>query len=148
MKRLGLILMVVAGVVFISGCSGKPVTGLGEEGLLPCPDSPNCVSSTALDEEHGIAPLVYTGSRNDAFKRLKKAVLDVERSNIISETPDYLHAEFKSKLFKFVDDVEFWFPKDQGIIHVRSASRLGYSDLGVNRKRVETIRQLFGKNGE
>lgn len=147
MKYL-VIAIILAGMAWISGCSGKPGTGLGQNGLQPCPDRPNCVSSTADDEAHAIAPMAYEGDRESAFSRLKAIVIEFGDAQIVSEAEDYLHATFKSKLFRFVDDVEFWLPKGQGVIHLRSASRLGYSDLGVNRKRVETLRQMFEKGGE
>ncbi|MCG8620242.1 MAG: DUF1499 domain-containing protein [Desulfobacterales bacterium] len=147
MKLINCILMGIAGICLISGCSGKPAIGLGKNGLLPCPDKPNCVSSLATDESHSIVSLSYVGPREAAFKRLRAIVLSAGDVEIISETSDYMHATFKSKVFRFVDDVEFWFPENGGIIHVRSASRLGYSDLGVNRKRVEALRQVFeGQN--
>jgi uncharacterized protein (DUF1499 family) len=77
---------------------------------------------------------------------LKKALSGMKRTTIVAEKEDYLHAEAKSLIFRFVDDVEFYFPVDQNIIHVRSASRVGQSDMGVNRKRVEEIRWRFDKH--
>ena len=81
--------------------------------------------------------------RAQALARLKAIVTAQPGATIVSETQDYLHAEFRSKIMGFVDDVEFWLPADQPVIHVRSASRVGYSDMGVNRRRVERIRRLF-----
>lgn len=111
--------------------------------LAPVPDSPNCVSSQAPedDQEHYIAPLSYGGSGEEAIAKAKAIVEAMERTQIITETPDYLHAEFTSKRMGYVDDVEF-FAQD-GTLHLRSASRLGKSDLGVNRKRMEAIRSQF-----
>lgn len=111
--------------------------------LKACPKSPNCVSSQAGDPEHAIAPLVYTSSATEAYARLKKVLSGMKRIKIVAEKEDYLHAEAKSLIFRFVDDVEFYFPANEKIIHVRSASRVGYSDMGVNRKRVEEIRKRF-----
>ena len=113
--------------------------------LAPCPDSPNCVSSQApeTDREHYIAPLRFTGDAADAWQRLKVAVLTEKRVTIVAEQADYLHAEMRSLLFRFVDDVEFSLAADAGLIQVRSASRVGHSDFGVNRKRVERIRAAF-----
>jgi uncharacterized protein (DUF1499 family) len=110
--------------------------------LTDCPSKPNCVSSQAADEDHAVAPLRYQGEKVAAFKRLKKIVESSERSTIVAESENYLHIECKSAIMGFVDDVEFYSPKEK-VIHVRSASRLGYFDLGVNRKRVEQIRKLF-----
>ena len=111
--------------------------------LKTCPQSPNCVSSQEGDPEHAIAPLVYTSSATEAYARLKKVLSGMKRIKIVAEKEDYLHAEAKSLIFRFVDDVEFYFPANEKIIHVRSASRVGYSDMGVNRKRVEEIRKRF-----
>ena len=111
--------------------------------LNACPKSPNCVSSGAGDTLHAIAPLTYSDSREEAFARLKKVLSAMKRTTIVAEKEDYLHAEARSLIFRFVDDVEFYFPVAEKVIHVRSASRVGYSDMGVNRKRVEEIREKF-----
>jgi uncharacterized protein (DUF1499 family) len=113
--------------------------------LAPCPDSPNCVSSQApeADREHYIAAFSFTGEPAEAWQRLKAAVLTEKRVTIITEQDDYLHAEMRSLMFRFVDDIEFSLAADTGLIHVRSASRVGHSDFGVNRKRVERIRTAF-----
>ena len=117
----------------------------GGSPLKACPKSPNCVSSQAVDPEHTIGPLVYSDSRAEAYTRLKKVLGEMKRTNIVAEKEDYLHAEATSLIFRFVDDVEFYFPATEKLIHVRSASRVGQSDLGVNRKRVEEIRSRFAK---
>jgi uncharacterized protein (DUF1499 family) len=113
--------------------------------LAPCPDSPNCVSSQApeSDREHYIAPFSFSGDPAAAWQRLKTAVLAEKRVTIVEERIGYLHAEMRSLIFRFVDDVEFSLAADAGLINVRSASRVGYSDFGVNRKRVERIRAAF-----
>jgi uncharacterized protein (DUF1499 family) len=125
-------------------CAGSRPDNLGisDGRLSDCPASPNCVNSQAGDDKHKVAPFTYDGSREDAFSRLKKAVSALKRTQIVEERADYLRIECTSALFRFVDDVEFYFP-EENVIHVRSASRLGYSDLGVNRKRVEKLRELF-----
>jgi len=123
--------------------SGGAIPGAGNFSLKACPESPNCVSSQAADPEHAIDPLTYSGSRAEAMARLKKVLASLKRTEIVSERDDYLHAEAKSLIFRFVDDIEFYFPADLKVIHVRSASRVGTSDLGVNRKRAEEIRKLF-----
>lgn len=111
--------------------------------LAPCPDSPNCVSSQSSDSSHFVEPLSYPDSRAEAKTRLLKIIESMPRTQIISNTHLYIHAEVTSLLFRFVDDVEFLFEEESALIHVRSASRIGYSDLGVNRKRIEAIRQKF-----
>lgn len=121
-----------------------PSLGVKDGKLAPCPTSPNCVvSQGASDREHEIAPLAYTGDRADAMATLQKIVAAQPRTQIIKQTDDYLYAEFTSRLMGFVDDVEFYFDSDQPVIQVRSASRLGESDLGVNRKRIEALRLQF-----
>ncbi len=113
--------------------------------LKTCPQTPNCVTSQAGDPEHAIAPFLYSGSRAEAYARIKDILAGMKRTKIVAEKEDYLHAEVKSLIFRFVDDVEFYFPEDQEIIHVRSASRVGHSDMGVNRKRVEEIRRKYDR---
>ncbi len=106
--------------------------------LSPCRSTPNCVSSQAdpADKEHYIAPIAFKG---DAIAAVRKAVESMPRSRIISADSHYLYAEFRSALLGYVDDVEFHY--DGKVIHVRSASRLGRRDFGVNRARVEELRK-------
>ena len=108
--------------------------------LEPCPSSPNCVVSVNGDEEHQIDPITYSGDRATAKETLLKVLSVVPRTEIVDRTDNYIHAESTSRIFKFVDDVEFYFPEDENLIHLRSASRVGESDLGVNRRRMEQIR--------
>lgn len=122
--------------------SGLRPTNLGvKEGQLAlCPATDNCVSSQNADTKHKVEPFSYSSTPTKAFADLKSVVQSLERTNIVTETNNYLYVEFKSALLGFVDDVEFYLDEGASVIHVRSASRLGKSDLGVNRKRVETIR--------
>jgi uncharacterized protein (DUF1499 family) len=122
--------------------AGKRPENLGvrDGKLASCPNSPNCVSSQSLDDLHKIAPLTYNSPPEKALADLKSVIQSLPKTKIISESSDYLYAEFTSALMGFVDDVEFYFDPSGNIIHVRSASRLGQSDLGVNRKRIEAIR--------
>lgn len=116
--------------------SGKRPSNLGvKEGkLAACPGTPNCVNSQSDDARSKIEPLPAK-----SIAEVKQVVEGMERTTIIEETDNYLYAEFKSKLMGYVDDVEFY-QDDANAVQVRSASRLGKSDLGVNRKRVEEIR--------
>ena len=114
--------------------------------LTPCPQSPNCVSSLSQYPKKRIEPLGYTGDRSDARKRLLAVLSRFERVRLVVEEEDYIQAEFRSRLFGFVDITEFYLPADANLIHVKSASRVGYSDLGVNRRRVEQIRKRFENN--
>ena len=112
--------------------------------LLPCPSSPNCVSTQATDAGHAIAPFRYKKSRAEAKESLKAAIATMSRTKLVAEDESYLHYEFTSLLLRFVDDVEFLFDDETKTVHFRSASRTGYGDFGVNRKRMEEIRSLAG----
>jgi uncharacterized protein (DUF1499 family) len=111
--------------------------------LSSCPKSPNCVSSLSEDKSHYVEPLRYKAKLEEAREKLISVINSMKRSEIVTAEIKYIHATFKSGLFRFVDDVEFSFDDQKKVIDVRSASRTGYSDLGVNRKRVEEIRQRF-----
>jgi uncharacterized protein (DUF1499 family) len=111
--------------------------------LVPCPSSPNCVSSKAEDEGHAIAPFRYQKTRPEAKEALKAIVRSLPRTKLVEEDEIYLHFEFTSLLLRFVDDVEFLFDDEAKTIHFRSASRTGRSDFGVNRGRMEDIRKLI-----
>lgn len=117
--------------------------GVSEGQLLACPGTPNCVSTQADagDKEHYILPITTDKSPADAIAQLKTIIEGMERSTIIESTDTYVCAEFSSKLMGFVDDVEFY--ATPGTIQMRAAARLGKSDLGVNRKRMEAIREQF-----
>ena len=127
--------------------SGTPPTDIGvnDGRLKACPSSPNCVCSyePESDKEHAIAPFSYSGAPKEAIERLKQIIEGMERSKINEVTDNYLYAEFSSKLMGFVDDVEFYAPPGESVIHTRSAARLGKSDLDANRKRTEEIRDKF-----
>ena len=131
-------------VLFV-GCVGTRPTRMGvtDGKFIPCPESPNCVSSQSTDQSHAIEPLSYKGTPSAARARLLTVIKDMKRANIVTEQALYIHVEFTSAVFRFVDDAEFYIDDTQKVIQVRSAARLGYSDFGVNRKRMETIRQLF-----
>jgi uncharacterized protein (DUF1499 family) len=118
--------------------------GVNAGKLNPCPNKPNCVSSQVeASDSHYIAPLAFSGSAADAITRVKKIIAGMQRTQVINEAPNYLYAEFKSKLMGYVDDVEFFADENARLIHVRSASRLGYRDFNVNRERIEAIRAQF-----
>jgi uncharacterized protein (DUF1499 family) len=129
----------------VFGCAGKPSSNLGVTNgrLSPCPKSPNCVSSQSTEADHFIESLYYTGTKEKAKEILIALIQSMKRAKIVTITEDYIHAEFSSRIFRFVDDVEFLFDEQNKRVHLRSASRIGYSDLGVNRKRIETIRAKF-----
>ncbi|MEM1426795.1 MAG: DUF1499 domain-containing protein [Cyanobacteria bacterium P01_H01_bin.130] len=134
----------VMGSIFGGLFAGSRPDNLGpvDGKLQPCPSSPNCVCSyTPLtDPQHAIEPLSFTGSDEAAWAALTKIVKGFDNTTVVTEEGDYLYAEFTTSLMGFVDDVEFALNRDEQLIHVRSASRLGQSDLGLNRQRVDSIR--------
>ena len=129
----------------LTACSANQTTKTGgtDDRLSPCPKSPNCVSSLSADKSHYLEPLTYKATLEEAREKLISVINSMKRSEMVTAEMNYIHATFKSALFGFVDDVEFSFDDQRKIINVRSASRTGYSDLGVNRKRVEEIRKRF-----
>jgi uncharacterized protein (DUF1499 family) len=127
---------------------GRPRNiGLLNGRLNACPSSPNCVSSDAVTARHAIDPLHLSIAPAAAWISAVTAVRTSVRTRIVTETPDYLHAECTSALFGFVDDLELHLRPDEHIIAVRSASRLGYADFGVNRSRVEKLRAMLREQG-
>ncbi|AZG74841.1 DUF1499 domain-containing protein [Shewanella livingstonensis] len=141
--------LIVLSLIFLAGCTGTvPTLGINDSQLASCPDSPNCVNSQqqASDEEHAIAPINFIGTPQQAQVRLLHILKTAERANIVVVEDNYIRVEFTSQIMRFVDDVEFYFPataSDNITIDVRSASRIGRSDFGVNRERIEQIRNEF-----
>lgn len=111
--------------------------------LTPCPKTPNCVSTQAPPGKQHMDPIPYKGSVEQARQRLFSALRGFERVTIVEEGPDYIHAEFRSKLLRFVDDVELVVDEQAKLVHFRSASRTGRYDFGVNRQRMEKLRRDF-----
>src|SRR5258706_5417792 len=136
-------------VMSLFSCSGtRPATlGIKDGRLTACPSSPNCVSSDAADSAHAIAAFDLKAPAADAWRTLRATVESLPRTKIITVRDDYLYAECSSAVFGFVDDLELHLRSAQNSIAVRSASRLGKSDFGVNRKRVENLRGLLIKQG-
>lgn len=153
-KRLLRRILIVAGIVLLSLYAmalfswTQSTAGLVNGRLKPCPSSPNCVCSQAVDParpdpEHDIEPLEFEGEAGAAWERLAKVLAGLPRVSIVERTDSYLRTEFTTALLRFVDDVEFQLDAANRVIHVRSCSRIGRSDLGTNRRRVETIRERF-----
>jgi uncharacterized protein (DUF1499 family) len=117
-------------------------SSLAEAKKLPlCPNSPNCVSSqAAMDDSHFIAPFKIMADTQQTWASLKQALLSQPRTVITQETTEVLDAEATSLIFRFVDDVKVILDAENKLIHIRSASRVGYGDFGVNRNRVEQLR--------
>lgn len=135
-------------VLIMTGCAGNRMElGVENEKLKPCPDTPNCVSSQASDADHFVEPIRLSVGYEEIQGILLQVLDDLNVSRVDVVESDYIHAEFVSRIFRFVDDVELYFPSRDGgeiVVHIRSASRVGRSDLGVNRKRVEAIRSRLG----
>ena len=124
--------------------SAKPENlGVIDGKLTACPESPNCISTEAGDASHRIPRIGFTGTAADARERLMHVVGQMPRTTLVTENENYLHFECRSLLFRFIDDLEFLIDSDTRTIQVRSASRVGYSDLGVNRSRVNQVRNAF-----
>lgn len=122
--------------------SKKPI-GIIDRKFHPCPKSPNCVSTQSTDEKHRMEPIQYSSTVDEAKVKIKNIITSFKRTKLITETDNYLHFEFRTATFKFVDDVEFYLDDKEKLIHFRSAARLGWSDMGVNRKRMGKIRELY-----
>lgn len=147
MKTALIVLVLLAVLVLaVPACSswgGKaPAAGLVDNRLRPCPDSPNCVCSEFADKRAFIPPLDFQAGAGAAWQALRRAVVDAGGA-VRTERDDYLHAVFTTPVLRFADDVEFRLARVEGVIHVRSASRVGYSDFGVNRRRVERLRARY-----
>ena len=127
--------------------SGLHMDNTDIERLTDCPSRPNCVSSQAQDARHAIAPLRLKGDPTKAWAAIGDRVRELPRSTIVEATHRYLHITCKSRLFGFVDDLELLLDPVTRVIEIRSAARAGYSDLGVNRRRVEALRQQFRTDG-
>lgn len=142
--------VIVTGIVatMLAACAGDRPANLGaRNGLLAlCPTSPNCVSSQVKDERHSIVPLKFSSDPDAAMARLKQLLWNRKDTTIIEDSGGYLRVEFHTTLF--VDDGEFLLDRERNVIHLRSASRIGYSDLGKNRGRLEELRRDFEKGGQ
>jgi uncharacterized protein (DUF1499 family) len=145
LKRIIFCSLMVGAALVLMCCAGAPgVTAMDAAGRLKsCPSSPNCVSTQAETPAQQMAALPYRGDRTLSRQLILSVVGGMPRATIVSQADDYVHAEFRSWLFGFVDDVEFLFDDHAALIHFRSASRSGYSDMGVNRKRMNAIGEAY-----
>lgn len=144
-KPFGLVTL----IFLLTACAGTPPADLGyqNDGFAQCPDSPNCVSSFAQNSEHAFPVYQITDPSSDVWVIVQKAVRQLKRTEIIQSTDHYLHAESTSLLMRYVDDVQVYWNQDKQQLYFYSASRLGYSDLGVNRARLETLIGLLKNQG-
>lgn len=141
------VVVLVIGFFAYIKINNRPPEDLGvtAELLKPCPTSPNCVSSQAekSDAAHYIEPIIYHGSRMDTQLSIESYFLNQGNAQIINSQLGYVHIQVKSRYLGFIDDVEFYLPEADSIVDVRSASRVGYSDLDVNRDRIEKLRSYL-----
>jgi len=160
-KAMGWVVLFALAVALLAVAAGRasllrgtPPTDLGvRDGRLRPPSAtPNSVSSQAdlwpghpQREGARIAPLAYRGDGGAALARLKSLIEATPGARVVEARPDYLRAEFETPLLHFTDDAEFWLDRDAGVIHLRSASRLGRGDLGANRARIESLRERFAR---
>lgn len=149
---IGLAIAVVigfGGVIAMNAASsppegvGIPRNSLAQTQLAPCPKSPNCVSTEAATKNHAIEPFPLADSEQRTIELLSSSVSELPGSRSVLSKDNYLHFEFRSPLLRFVDDVEFLVDTEKNVVQVRSASRVGRSDFGVNRKRMEEIRRRY-----
>lgn len=142
-----LIVVLVVGLCIYIVLSNRLPEGLGvTDGLLKsCPTSPNCVSTQAQpdDTTHYVEPIVYNGERKATQLKIESLMLTNGDARIVNSELGYVHFEVKSKLIGYIDDVEFYLPEVDSVVHFRSASRVGHSDLGVNRERFNQIKSLL-----
>lgn len=144
---ISLIVIAVSSMILLAGCSSKTPDNLGynDGQFAPCPDSPNCVSSQASDERHAIAPIKAHGSESKVMVDLTNTIEAMFGGKVVETDGPYLRAEFTSNVMRFTDDLECYYDEARGVIEIRSASRVGYSDLNANRNRVEELRKEFEK---
>lgn len=140
--------LLIASMPLLS-CSGTRPSNLGVSNsrLAPCPASPNCLSSDDHDSAHKTPPFQLEKPAAIVWKIVRELVANLPCTQIINETSDYFHAECRSSVFGFVDDLELHLRPSARVIAVRSAARLGYSDFGVNRRRVELLRAALISRG-
>lgn len=148
-SRIGLLSALIVCVSIAAGCGGRMPKALVDASgrLAPCPDSPNCVSSEATDEVHAIAAYRIRGDAAAAWQALASHLAELPRVEVVTDEGGYLQAVFTTRLMRYRDDVEFALDAAAGVIRVRSASRVGYGDMGVNRERIESIRAALAEHG-
>lgn len=140
-KFVTVLIISLIGLFALSMTSTRPANlGVSNGKLAKCPDSPNCVCTHASSDPHKMEPIGFAGDVKDTVEKIKKTVSDnFPRARLVDQDNGYLHYEFTSLIFRFVDDVEFLVDDKAKQIHFRSASRVGHSDLGANQRRMKSI---------
>lgn len=141
---VGLGVVGALGLFFAARSASRPANlGVTNGQLAVCPATPNCVSTQTGNATQVMPPLNYTGTSAEARERLMQIIRAQPRVEVLEETPTYVATVFRSATMQFPDDVEFLFDEQASVIHFRSASRLGESDMGVNRARMTAISEQF-----
>ena len=142
-----LVLFLALGLVLLMGCMSSRPQNLGVKNgsLAVCPETPNCVCSQCPreDSEHFIAPISYAVPEQSLRELISESLEQMARTKVVTATDNYFHVESTTLLLRFVDDFELYIDSGQNLLHFRSASRIGRSDFGTNRKRVETFKQML-----
>jgi len=134
-------ILVLVGRYYFSAYPRPSKVGNGV--MAPCPNSPNCVSTQSGDESQKIEPIPIRGDAAATLDSIEEVIATMANSKVISRTDSYLYVEFRSSLWNFVDDLEFFVNAEDGVIDARSAARIGYGDGGVNRARYQKIARAF-----
>ena len=133
--------------LLLSGCAATGTDNMTDR-LKPCPASPNCVCSDDDGMLHNIAPLKVSEDIASTWQTLVEILQQDKQFTVLTnDTNRYLRGEARTSILRFVDDVEFQARPDEGVIAMRSASRLGFSDLGANRRRMERLRATLVERG-
>jgi uncharacterized protein (DUF1499 family) len=146
MKKYKILMIIVAGLLLFQiykNLSIPNTIGVESGEFKPLKESPNGVSSQTNIVERKVSPLEMNTSVSEAKENIKKLILSYENTKLIKESNNYLHFVFTTKGFHFKDDVEFYFDSENKIIDFKSQSRIGYSDMGVNKERYEMIKKDF-----
>lgn len=158
LKWTAIVIVALAVLLLLAGqlglLQGRPPRDLGvQDGKLKRPSfTPNSVTSQAelwpdhpQRDEARIAPLPISGGGTETLARIKAIAEAMPGAKVVESRPDYLYVQFTTRLLKFVDDAEFWFDSKAGVVQVRSSSRVGRKDFGVNRERIEAIRTQLAR---
>lgn len=143
MKKGPICRLMMAFILTGTASAGVENIGTMEDKLTPCPDSPNCVSTQSEEKRHAMKPLPYLQTREASREKILGILKDMKRTKMIKLTEFYIHVECRTALFRFVDDVEFFLDETTRGIHFRSASRVGYYDFGMNRRRMKRISEKY-----
>jgi uncharacterized protein (DUF1499 family) len=143
MKKGPLSGLIMAVILTSVSCAGVETLGVSECQLAQCPDSPNCVSTQSEGKRHAMKPLPYLQTREASREKILSILKGMKRTEIVKQTESYIHAECRTALWRFVDDVEFFLDETARVVHFRSASRVGTYDFGLNRRRMNEISEKY-----